>query len=93
MQCTERQVRKEAMEAWAALYESISGKLDEIYSELIDIRLKMAENLGFSGYEEMVFLQNKRYTPMMLRCSVNRSSDMSFLSAALYLKNRRSGSA
>lgn len=62
MQCTERQVRKEAMEAWAALYESISGKLDEIYSKLIDIRLKMAENLGFSGYEEMVFLQNKRYT-------------------------------
>ncbi len=62
MQCPERAVRKEAMEAWAALYESISGELDEIYSELIDIRLKMAENLGFSGYEEMIFLKNKRYT-------------------------------
>lgn len=62
MQSTERTVRKEAMEAWASLYETISEKLDEIYSELIGIRLKMAENLGFSGYAEMIFLQNKHYT-------------------------------
>ena len=62
MQAPDRTIRKEAMEAWAALYESISGELDEIYTELIDIRLKMAENLGFSGYEEMIFLDYRRYT-------------------------------
>ncbi len=62
MQCPDRTIRKEAMETWASLYESISGKLDEIYSELIEIRLKMAENLGFPGYEEMIYLQRGRYT-------------------------------
>ncbi len=62
MQAPERALRKEAMAAWSALYESISEKLDDIYSELISIRLRLAENLGFPGYEEMIFLQNKHYT-------------------------------
>lgn len=62
MQDPDREIRKEAMKKWSALYESISGKLDDIYGELVEIRLQMAENLGFPGYEEMVFLQNKRYT-------------------------------
>lgn len=62
MQSDDRLIRKEAMEAWAALYESISEKLDSIYTELMKLRLQMAENLGFSNYEEMVFLKMGRYT-------------------------------
>ena len=62
MQSDDREIRKEAMEAWSALYESISGKLDDIYTELMKIRLQIAENLGFSSYEDMVFLQMGRYT-------------------------------
>lgn len=62
MQDSDRKIRREAMDTWSSLYESISEKLDAIYSELVGIRLKLAENLGFSGYEEMIFLQNKRYT-------------------------------
>ena len=62
MQSDDRLIRKEAMEAWAALYESISEKLDSIYRELMKLRLQMAENLGFSSYEEMVFLKMGRYT-------------------------------
>ncbi len=62
MQDPDRKIRREAMDTWSSLYESISEKLDAIYSELVGIRLKLAENLGFSGYEEMIFLQNKRYT-------------------------------
>ena len=62
MQSDDRPIRKEAMEAWAALYESISEKLDSIYTELMKLRLQMAENLGFSSYEEMVFLKMGRYT-------------------------------
>lgn len=57
MQSDNRLIRKEAMKAWAALYESISEKLDSIYTELMKLRLQMAENLGFSSYEEMVFLK------------------------------------
>lgn len=62
MQSDNRLIRKEAMEAWSALYESISEKLDSIYTELMKLRLQMAENLGFSSYEEMVFLKMGRYT-------------------------------
>ena len=62
MQSDNRLIRKEAMEAWAALYESISEKLDSIYTELMKLRLQMAGNLGFSSYEEMVFLKMGRYT-------------------------------
>lgn len=62
MQSTDRGIRKEAFEAWSAMYESISGKLDEIYTKLMKIRLQMAGNLGFSGYEEMVFESMGRYT-------------------------------
>lgn len=49
MQDPDRKIRKEAMEKWSALYESISGKLDDIYGELVSIRLELAENLGFPG--------------------------------------------
>ena len=62
MQSDDRLIRKEAMEAWAALYESISEQLDSIYTELMKLRLQMAENLGFSSYEEMIFLKMGRYT-------------------------------
>ena len=62
MQSDNRLIRKEAMKAWAALYESISEKLDSVYTELMKLRLQMAENLGFSSYEEMVFLKMGRYT-------------------------------
>ncbi len=61
MQSTDRQTRKEAFEAWAGLYESISGELDDIYSRLIEIRCQMAENLGFSDYVEMKYLSRRRY--------------------------------
>ena len=35
MQSTDRQERKEAFEAWAALYEEIAPELDEIYGSLV----------------------------------------------------------
>ena len=43
MQSTDRAERKEAFEAWAALYESVSGKLDAIYDEMIEVRCRIAE--------------------------------------------------
>lgn len=58
---TDRTVRKEAFEIWAKLYESISESLDDIYSQLIRVRLEMAENLGFSSYTEMAYIQQERY--------------------------------
>lgn len=61
MQSTNRSIRKEAFQAWAALYESIADKLDAIYSEMIEVRCQMAETLGFSDYVEMSYLRMERF--------------------------------
>ena len=61
MQSTDRQERKEAFEAWAALYEKISGKLEEQYAELVRIRTEMARKMGFKTYTEMAYLNRHRF--------------------------------
>ena len=50
MESTDRNVRREAFKAWADLYESISRELDDIYSQLIQVRCDMAQVLGFKDY-------------------------------------------
>lgn len=57
----DRGERKEAYAAWAKLYESISGRLDEIYDRMIALRKNMAKKLGFKDYIEMAYLQNGHY--------------------------------
>lgn len=61
MQDTDRGVRREAFAAWADLYASVSGQLDEIYSRLIEVRCAMAENLGFSDYVDMAYQKRERF--------------------------------
>lgn len=61
MQSTDRAERKEAYIAWADLYESVSGKLDKIYSRLVEIRKSMAAKLGFKNYVEMAYLSNRHF--------------------------------
>ena len=53
MESTDRQERKAAFEAWAKLYESISEKLDDIYTKLVIIRDRKAKKLGFDSYIDM----------------------------------------
>ena len=61
MESTDRAERKEAFEAWAALYDSISPKLDAQYDELVHLRDGMAKKLGFSSYTELAYLQRRRF--------------------------------
>ena len=61
MQSTDRETRKAAFEAWAALYESIAPKIDEIYSELVSLRAEMAKKLGFDSFIPMGYLKRRRY--------------------------------
>ena len=61
MKSTDREIRKGAFEAWAALFESISPKIDEIYAELVKIRVGMAKKLGFESYTPMGYLKRRRY--------------------------------
>lgn len=61
MQSADRNVRREAFQAWAALYEKISPELDEIYDELVHLRHGMAMKLGFPSFTEMAYLELQRY--------------------------------
>ena len=61
MQSVDRAERKAAFEAWAALYEGISAKLDDQYGKLVKTRCKIAKRLGFKDYIEYVYLSRGRY--------------------------------
>ena len=61
MQSTDRPERKEAFEAWAGLYEKISGTLEGQYAELVRLRASMAEKMGFPSYTEMAYLSRNRF--------------------------------
>ncbi|MDD4772202.1 MAG: M3 family oligoendopeptidase [Eubacteriales bacterium] len=61
MQSRSRTERRAAFEAWAKLYESISGKLDNYYDKLIRIRKKMARRAGFESYIDFVYLARSRF--------------------------------
>ena len=61
MESTDRQERKEAFEAWAAMYEKVSGTLDEIYDKLVEIRVKKAKRLKFDSFIDFAYISNGRY--------------------------------
>jgi M3 family oligoendopeptidase len=61
MESTDRQERKNAFEAWAALYEKISPKLDEQYSKLVGLRDTSAKKMGFKSYTDMAYIMNDRF--------------------------------
>ena len=61
MQSVDRTERKEAFEAWAKLYEDVSGKLEEQYGRLVRTRCTIAKRLGFSNYIDYAYLSRSRY--------------------------------
>ncbi|MDO4976116.1 MAG: M3 family oligoendopeptidase [Eubacteriales bacterium] len=61
MQDPDRDIRKEALAAWSNMYESISDELNDIYSKLIENRIRQAEVLGFKDYTEMMYLTMERF--------------------------------
>ena len=61
MESTDREERKEAFHAWASLYASISGRLDEEYDELVHLRDGMARKLGFPSYTEYAYVSRRRF--------------------------------
>ena len=61
MQSTDREVRKQAFNAWADLYASVAEKLDEVYDELVKIRVKIAQKLNFPSFIDYIYIANGRY--------------------------------
>lgn len=60
MESSDREERREAYLAWAKLYESVSGKLDNQYDKLIKIRVRMAKKLGLPDYTALGYLNMHR---------------------------------
>ena len=61
MQSTDRAERKEAFEAWAKLYESISGDLEGQYAGLVKTRDTMAKKMGFATFTDMAYIMRNRF--------------------------------
>jgi len=61
MQVTDRAERKAAFEAWAGLYEGISGKLEEQYGKLVKLRRTIAARTGFDSYIDYAYLSRGRF--------------------------------
>ena len=61
MQSPDRAERKAAFEAWAKLYESISGELEVQYAKLVDLRCLIAKRLGFGSYIDYIYKERGRY--------------------------------
>ncbi|MBR0223217.1 MAG: hypothetical protein IJL93_02970, partial [Bacteroidales bacterium] len=61
MQSVDRAERKEAFEAWARLYEGVSGKLEEQYGRLVRTRRTIARRLGFPSYIDYAYLSRGRF--------------------------------
>ena len=49
------------MTAWSDLYQSIADDLNDIYTKLINNRIKQAQVLGFKDYTEMMYLSMERF--------------------------------
>ncbi|MBE6123232.1 MAG: M3 family oligoendopeptidase [Erysipelotrichaceae bacterium] len=61
MLSTDRQERREAMQAWADLYEGAAPELEKQYIQLCEIRRIEAEKLGFDNYIDMAYTARHRF--------------------------------
>ncbi len=61
MENPDREIRKKAFIEWAKLYEGVSGKLNDIFIQLVSLRRSMAKKLGFENYGEMAYLKNSHF--------------------------------
>ena len=61
MQSTDRTVRKQAFEAWAALYEGASDKLDAVFDKLVKLRVKKAKKMGYASFTDMAYIMRDRF--------------------------------
>ena len=61
LQSTDRAERKEAFEAWAKLYEQLSGELETQFAEAVKVRDQKAKKMGFASYTDMAYIARHRF--------------------------------
>ena len=61
MQSTDREERRLAFKAWAKMYSQVAPKLDDIYDQLVKLRVDIARKLGFDSFIDYIYLERGRY--------------------------------
>lgn len=56
----DRQVRRDAVRAYSDFYHQLEPRLEEIWSELIELRNEMGRNLGYENFIPVGYLQQGR---------------------------------
>lgn len=57
----DREVRKEASEAYYSTLEGVRSSIEDIYDELVHVRDTMAKKLGYKNYVELGYIKMGRY--------------------------------
>ncbi len=60
MENPDRSIRKAAFLTWADTYEKMHKYLDQLYDQLISVRLRMTHKLGFEDYTALAYLKKYR---------------------------------
>ncbi|MFL0197181.1 M3 family oligoendopeptidase [Clostridium sp. WILCCON 0269] len=68
MQSKDRQIRKNASDAKYKFFSDNEGEIDRIYDDLVKVRTRIAQKLGFKNFVELGYIRMKRsdYTPEMV---------------------------
>jgi len=68
IQSKDRQIRKNASDAKYKFFEEHEDEIDKIYDNLVKVRTKIAQKLGFKNFVELGYIRMKRsdYTPEMV---------------------------
>ncbi len=61
MESPDRNIRKRAFLEWAKLYEGVAESLDDIYNQLIKLRIKTAKKLKYPDYITMTYENRYRF--------------------------------
>ena len=59
-QSPDREVRRAAYNAQGAWLESVSDQIDDIFDQMVKVRTRIAQKLGFKNYHEMSIYRMKR---------------------------------
>lgn len=90
LQATDRELRKNANEAKYSFFTVQEGKLDEIYDDLVKVRTRIAQKLGYSNYIELGYARMLRsdYNPEMV-ANFRRQVEEQIVPVATKLRERQ----
>lgn len=90
LQSTDREVRKEANEAKYSFFTKNEEKIDEIYDNLVGVRTRIAQKLGYSNYVELGYARMLRsdYNPNMV-ANFRRQVEEEIVPVATKLRERQ----